>query len=106
MGISNGFTSTLLGALWPEVYSLANLGGIRAIAVSAMVLSSALEPGITGALLDLGISADPDDLHGRMVPAGVTGADDCREQSEKAGQHNGIVGRESVHRPSARKKCI
>jgi MFS family permease len=56
MGISNGFTSTLLGALWPEVYGLANLGGIRAITVSAMVLSSALGPGITGALMDLGIS--------------------------------------------------
>jgi MFS family permease len=55
MGISNGFTSTLLGALWPEVYGLANLGGIRAITVSAMVLSSALGPGITGALMDVGI---------------------------------------------------
>jgi MFS family permease len=56
MGVSNGFTSTLLGALWPEVYGLANLGGIRAITVSAMVLSSALGPGITGALMDMGVS--------------------------------------------------
>ncbi len=55
MGISNGFTSTLLGALWPEVYGVANLGGIRAITVSAMVLSSALGPGITGALIDFGV---------------------------------------------------
>src|SRR3546814_6787577 len=37
LGISNGFTSTLLGALWPEVYGVANLGGIRAMTVSAMV---------------------------------------------------------------------
>lgn len=56
LGVSSGFTSTLLGALWPEVYGLANLGGIRAIIVSAMVLSSALGPGITGALIDAGIS--------------------------------------------------
>ncbi|EQD28427.1 major facilitator superfamily MFS_1, partial [mine drainage metagenome] len=35
LGISSGFTSTVLGALWPEVYGLANLGGIRAIVVSA-----------------------------------------------------------------------
>ena len=55
LGVSNGFTSTLLGALWPEVYGLANLGGIRAIIVSAMVLSSALGPGITGALIDVGV---------------------------------------------------
>lgn len=56
LGVSNGFTMTLLGALWPEVYGLANLGGIRAITVSGMVLSSALGPGITGVLLDWGIS--------------------------------------------------
>lgn len=56
LGISNGFTQTLLGALWPEVYGLANLGGIRALTVSAMVLSTALGPGITGALLDWGVS--------------------------------------------------
>src|SRR3546814_10128727 len=55
LGISNGFTSTLLGALWPEVYGLANLGGIRAITVSAMVLSSAVGPGVTGVLIDMGV---------------------------------------------------
>lgn len=55
LGISSGFTSTLLGALWPEVYGLTNLGSIRAITVSGMVLSSALGPGITGALIDLGV---------------------------------------------------
>lgn len=56
LGISNGFTSTLLGALWPEVYGLANLGGIRAITVSAMVLATAIGPFFTGALIDLGLS--------------------------------------------------
>lgn len=54
LGISNGFTSTLLGALWPEVYGVANLGGIRAITVSAMVLASAIGPGLTGLLIDHG----------------------------------------------------
>ncbi|MDT8398473.1 MAG: MFS transporter [Pseudomonadales bacterium] len=55
LGISNGFTQTLLGALWPEVYGVANLGGIRAIVIAAAVLASALGPGITGALMDLGV---------------------------------------------------
>jgi MFS family permease len=55
LGVSNGFTSTLIGALWPEVYGVANLGGIRAITVSAMVLSSAVGPGLTGVLIDLGV---------------------------------------------------
>ncbi|AEG57966.1 MFS transporter [Sinorhizobium meliloti] len=56
LGISNGFTFTLLGALWPEVYGLANLGGIRAITVAAMVLATAVGPGVTGALIDAGIA--------------------------------------------------
>jgi MFS family permease len=55
LGISNGFTSTMFGALWPEVYGLANLGGIRAIIVSAMVLVTAIGPGVSGALIDRGI---------------------------------------------------
>ncbi|CAN7637637.1 MFS transporter [Brucella pseudogrignonensis] len=56
LGISNGFTSTLMGALWPEVYGIANLGGIRALTVSAMVFSTAAGPGLTGVLIDAGIS--------------------------------------------------
>lgn len=55
LGISNGFTQTLLGALWPEVYGLANLGGIRALIVSAMVMATALGPGLTGVLIDMGL---------------------------------------------------
>jgi MFS family permease len=55
LGMSNGFTQTLLGALWPEVYGLANLGGIRAIIVAAMVVATALGPGLTGVLIDLGV---------------------------------------------------
>ena len=56
MGISYGFSSTLFGALWPEVYGTAHLGGIRAIMVALMVLSSALGPGISGLMIDAGIS--------------------------------------------------
>jgi MFS family permease len=55
LGVSSGFTSTLLGALWPEVYGVSNLGSIRGITVSGMVLASALGPGITGALINFGV---------------------------------------------------
>ncbi|MEL6829976.1 MAG: MFS transporter [Pseudomonadota bacterium] len=55
LGISYGFTSTLFGALWPEVYGIAHLGAVRSIIVSAMVFSTALGPGLTGALIDAGI---------------------------------------------------
>jgi hypothetical protein len=56
LGIRNGFTFTLIGGLWPGVYGLANLGGIRATTVAAMVLATAVGPGVTGALIDAGIA--------------------------------------------------
>lgn len=56
MGISYGFSSTLFGALWPELYGLAHLGAIRSIVVAIMVFSTAAGPGLTGTLIDIGVS--------------------------------------------------
>lgn len=56
VGLSYGFTSTLIGALWPEVYGIRNLGSVRAIAVAASVAATAIGPGLTGYLIDQGIA--------------------------------------------------
>ena len=56
LGISYGFSSTLFGAVWPEVYGTRHLGAIRSLIVSAMVLSTAAGPGVTGTLIDKGIA--------------------------------------------------
>ena len=56
MGISYGFSSTLLGALWPEIYGTLHLGAIRALIVSLMVFGTAAGPGLTGWLIDSGVS--------------------------------------------------
>ena len=37
LGFSNGLSTTLFGAVWPEIYGLKHLGAIRALAFSAMV---------------------------------------------------------------------
>ncbi len=55
LGVSYGFSSTLLGSLWPEVYGTRHLGAIRSVIVAAMVLSTAAGPGITGTLIDNGV---------------------------------------------------
>lgn len=55
LGVSYGISSTLFGALWPEVYGPANLGAIRSVIVSAMVFSTAAGPGVTGTLIDRGV---------------------------------------------------
>lgn len=56
LGVSYGISSTLFGALWPEIYGLANLGAIRSITVSAAVFAAAAGPGLTGTLIDRGFS--------------------------------------------------
>ena len=56
LGVSYGFSSTLFGALWPEVYGTEHLGSIRSLIVAVMVFSTAVGPGLTGALIDLGVS--------------------------------------------------
>ncbi len=56
LGISYGVSSTLFGALWPEVYGTTHLGAVRSTTVSYMVLATAIGPGVTGALIDRGIA--------------------------------------------------
>jgi len=56
LGVSYGISSTLFGALWPEVYGVKNLGGIRSITIAVMVFGTALGPGITGYLIDYGVA--------------------------------------------------
>ena len=54
LGVSYGISSTLFGALWPEIYGLKNLGAIRSVTVSAAVFATAAGPGLTGTLIDRG----------------------------------------------------
>ena len=55
IGMMQGGMSTIGGAFWPEYYGTRHLGSVRAIASSAMVFGSAIGPGITGYLIDLGV---------------------------------------------------
>lgn len=55
-GLCVGTAGTLMGALWPELYGLRHLGGIRAMAHGAMVLGTAAGPVLIGFLLDAGLN--------------------------------------------------
>ncbi len=63
MGLTQGGAVTLLGALWPELYGTRHLGAVKAMATAAMVFATAIGPGITGVLIDLGL-AFPDQVWG------------------------------------------
>ncbi len=54
MGICYGLYGGVFGSIWSEVYGTRHLGAIRAVVFAGMVLASALGPGITGALIDVG----------------------------------------------------
>lgn len=56
MGVSYGFTNTVFGSLWPEIYGLKHLGAIRAVTMAMGVFATALGPGLTGYLIDIGVS--------------------------------------------------
>lgn len=66
IGVSNGFSTTLFGAVVPEIYGLRHIGAIRALVVSSSVLASAAGPGVTGALIDAGIG-----FPGQLVAMGI-----------------------------------
>jgi MFS family permease len=55
MAITTGANSTLPNAFWAEFYGTRHLGSIKAMAAAVMVLGSAIGPGLTGVLIDLGV---------------------------------------------------
>ncbi len=57
-GATAGFSSTLLGTLWAELYGVRHLGAIRALVTACSVVASALSPVLLGVLLDLGVSIE------------------------------------------------
>lgn len=62
-GIGQGMQGTATTAFWAVFYGTRYLGAIKAAAAALMVFGSAIGPGITGALIDLGITF-PD----QMIP--------------------------------------
>lgn len=56
LGISYGFSGTLMGALWPEMYGTRHLGAVRSVIIALLVFATSMGPGLTGFLIDLGVS--------------------------------------------------
>lgn len=61
-GMGQGLQATAMAAFWAVFYGTRHLGAIKAAAAALMVFGSAVGPGVTGALIDLGI-----DFPGQMV---------------------------------------
>ena len=72
-GVTQGGAVAILGSVWPELYGTRHVGAIRGLAVSAMVFATALGPGITGGLLDLGVALDAQFAGFALLQLGVCG---------------------------------
>ncbi|WP_299661249.1 MFS transporter [uncultured Ruegeria sp.] len=58
LALTAGAHNPLPSAFWAEFYGTRHIGAIKAMAAAVMVLGSAIGPGLTGVLIDLGISLD------------------------------------------------
>lgn len=55
-GIGQGVQGTATSSLWAEYYGTRYIGSIKSVAAALMVFGSAIGPGVSGALIDLGIT--------------------------------------------------
>nr|WP_254447377.1 MFS transporter [Ruegeria sp. HKCCA5426] len=58
LALTVGANSTLPSAFWAEFYGTRHIGAIKAMATAVMVLGSAIGPGLTGVMIDLGVPLD------------------------------------------------
>jgi hypothetical protein len=54
IGLTQGMSNPVVGALWVELYGTAHIGAIRSLATAALAAESALGPGIAGFFIDQG----------------------------------------------------
>ena len=54
LALTTGANAVIPNAFWAEFYGTRNLGSIKAMATAVMVLGTALGPGLSGVLIDMG----------------------------------------------------
>ncbi|WP_377510044.1 MFS transporter [Octadecabacter sp. R77987] len=55
-GVGQGLQATIPASFWAEFFGTRHLGSIKAVAAAIMVFGSAIGPGVTGVLIDIGIT--------------------------------------------------
>ena len=71
IGASAGAGMATHGAMWAELYGARHIGSIRALSVAVMVFSTALGPGVTGLLIDLGVGFETQCVWMGIIAAGM-----------------------------------
>ncbi|MEO1090437.1 MAG: MFS transporter [Pseudomonadota bacterium] len=58
IGLTTGAGFTIVTALWAELYGTDHLGAVRGLTSSLLIFATALGPGLTGTLLDVGVGIE------------------------------------------------
>ena len=58
LALTTGANSVIPNAFWAEFYGTRNLGSIKAMATAVMVFGTALGPGVSGLLIDIGLGLE------------------------------------------------
>ena len=58
LAATTGANATLPNSFWAEFFGTRNLGSIKAMAAAVMVFGSAVGPGLTGLLIDMGVGLE------------------------------------------------
>lgn len=58
LGLTSGGNAVLPAAFWAEFFGTRYIGSIKAMAAAVMVFGSAIGPGITGVLIDVGVGIE------------------------------------------------
>jgi hypothetical protein len=67
LGLTQGMQQTLPNAFWAEFFGTRYLGSIKAMGAAVMVFGTAIGPGLTGVLMDAGVTIDSQNVWiGRM----------------------------------------
>ncbi|QFT64947.1 MFS transporter [Roseivivax sp. THAF30] len=73
LGMTQGAQSTLPAAFWAEFYGTRHIGAIKAMGAAVMVFGTAIGPGVTGYLIDLGVGIETQYLTMAIYFLGATG---------------------------------
>lgn len=55
IGLTQGTSGALWGVILPVVYGTRHLGSVRSLVTTVMVVATAIGPGITGVMIDVGV---------------------------------------------------
>jgi len=53
--LTDAFSLTMFGSLWPDVYGTRHLGAVRGVLTAILAFATAIGPGVSGLLIDYGI---------------------------------------------------